>query len=111
MEMLAYRCEKCGKVTHPKRIICDVCGSRDFQAEPLSGTVTLLTHTRVHNLPAGIDKPYLDFGIVEFENGIRVTGQLELTSPAVSGMKLEATFGTVRELYGEEKQGYIFKEI
>ena len=111
MELFAYRCEKCGKLTHPKRIICDACGGRSFAEEPLSGTVTLLTHTRVHNLPAGIDKPYLDFGIVEFENGVRVTGQLELKNEAESGMKLKATVGTVRELYGEEKQGFIFKEV
>ncbi len=109
MEMLAYRCTACGKLTHPKRIICDACGGREFTEEPLTGTVTLLTYTRVHNLPEGIDKPYLDFGIAEFENGVRVTGQLELSRPAEKGMKLEAAFGTVRVLHGEEKQGYIFK--
>ena len=110
MEMKAYRCIQCGKFTHPKRIICDACGGREFTAEPLEGKVTLLTHTRVHNLPEGIDKPYLDFGIVEFENGVRVTGQLEVKDRAETGMELVATFGTVRILHGEEKQGYVFSD-
>ncbi len=110
MELFAYRCEKCGKLTHPKRIICDVCGGRNYSSEPLEGYATLLTHTRVHNLPVGIDKPYLDFGIVEFDNGVRVTGQLEMKGEAVTGMRVLATVGTVRQLYGEDKQGFIFKE-
>ena len=110
MKLCAYRCEQCGKLTHPKRLVCDGCGGRAFAEEPLDGTVTLLTHTRVHNLPAGIDKPWLDFGIVEFENGVRVTGQLELKSAAQTGMKLEATVDTVRVVDGEEKQGFVFRE-
>lgn len=110
MKMIAYRCEHCGKLFHPRRLICDGCGGRDFAEEPLDGFATLLTHTRVHNLPAGIEREYLDFGIVEFENGLRVTGQLDLEHPAVQGMKLKADFGVVREVNGEKKEGYIFKE-
>lgn len=110
MELYAYRCDKCGTITHPKRLVCDGCGGRDYTEELLTGKVTLLTHTRVHNLPAGIHKPYLDFGIVEFENGVRVTGQLELKQEARIGMKLESTVGVVREINGEEKQGFIFIE-
>ena len=111
MKLCAYRCDQCGKLTHPKRLVCDVCGGRAFGEEPLEGTAVLLTYTRVHNLPAGIEKPYLDFGIVEFENGVRVTGQLELKNSAYAGMKLETTVGTVRVVDGEEKQGFIFREV
>ena len=110
MKMCAYRCEQCGKLTHPKRLVCDGCGGRAFAETPLEGEVTLLTYTRVHNLPAGIKKPYLDFGIVEFANGVRVTGQLELRTEAHIGMKLEAAVGTVRIVEGQEKQGFLFRE-
>ena len=108
MKLCAYRCRGCGKLIHPRPLVCSVCSGRDFAEEPLEGEVTLLTHTRVHNLPEGIDKPYLDFGIVEFENGVRVTGQLELHSPAAIGMKLRATRGVVRIVQDEEKEGFIF---
>ena len=110
MELYAYRCENCGKITHPRRLICDECSGNTFQEEPLNGIVTLLTHTRVHNLPAGINKPFLDFGMVEFENGVRVTGQLELNHEPYIGMKLQTSVGVVREIHGEEKHGFIFTE-
>ena len=111
MELKAYRCKTCGKLTHPRRLVCDACGGRAFAEEPLTGEVTLLTHTRVHNLPEGIDKPWLDFGIVEFENGVRVTGQLSVKDVPCMGMKLRAAEGTVRVLDGEEQQGFIFTEV
>ena len=110
MKLCAYRCKTCGKRTHPARFVCDSCGGREFVQEPLEGPVRLLTYTRVHNLPAGINKPHLDFGIVEFENGVRVSGQLELRSPAAVGMKMEASSGVVRVLQGEEITGFIFRE-
>ena len=65
MKLYAYRCRQCGRRTYPARLICDCCSGRDFEPEPLEGTVTLLTHTRVHCLPEGINRPYLDFGLVE----------------------------------------------
>lgn len=110
MELLAYRCETCGKWTHPKRLVCDACGGRAWTSASLTGEATLLTWTRVHNLPEGIDKEVLDFGIVEFENGVRVTGQLALTGEARVGMKLKADVGVVRVVQGEEKLGFIFRE-
>ena len=110
MKLCAYRCENCGKLIHPAPLVCDRCGGRAFAEEPLSGRVRLLTFTRVHNLPAGIDKPFLDFGIVEFANGVRVTGQLALYGEGRIGMELETGVGTVRVVDGEEKQGFIFGE-
>lgn len=111
MNINGYRCAACGKLTYPHRLICDVCGGRTFKEEALTGEARLLTHTRVYHLPAGIDRPWLDFGIVEFENGVRVSGQLEVRDRAETGMRLTATVGTVRVIEGEEIQGFIFREI
>ena len=81
-----------------------------YRCRQLEGTVTLLTHTRVHCLPEGINRPYLDFGLVEFENGVRAVGQLRLQSAAWIGMKLRAGVDVVRVLRGEEKYGFVFEE-
>lgn len=108
MEQFAYRCESCGKIMYPRPCVCHNCGARLFGREPLTGRVRLMTHTRVYNLPEGIEQPYLDFGIVEFENGVRVTGQLKLSGEARMGMELWATVGTVRKVQGEETEGFIF---
>ena len=110
MKLCAYRCRRCGATNHPKSLVCGACGGRAFDEVPLEGTVTLLTYTRVHNLPEGIDKPYLDFGIVEFENSVRVTGQLEVRGEARIGMKLKAETGVVRLLPDGPREGFIFKE-
>lgn len=110
MELSAYCCESCNKPMYPKPCVCHNCGGRLFRQEPLTGTVSLLTYTRVYNLPEGIEKSYLDFGIVEFKNGVRVTGQLELSGEARMGMELQTTVGTVKKIQEEEICGFIFKE-
>ena len=97
--MFGYRCKKCGKLHHPAHLVCDKCGGREFAEEVLDGEGTLLTYTRVYNLPAGIDKSQLDFGIVEM---LDVKGEVE------TGMKLKATEGVVRVMNGVEHRGFIF---
>lgn len=72
--------------------------------------MTAVTHTRVHCLPGRVNWPYLDFGLVEFENGVRAVGQLRLQSAAWIGMKLRAGVDVMRVLRGEEKYGFVFEE-
>ena len=106
--MYGYRCNKCGKLHHPARLVCDKCNGREFTEEVLEGEGTLLTHTRVYNLPAGIDKPQLDFGIVAMHDGVCVSGQLDVDGEIKTGMKLKATEGVVRVMNGVEHRGFIF---
>ena len=44
------------------------------------------------------------------ENGVRVTGQLEVRGEARIGMKLKAETGVVRLLPDGPREGFIFKE-
>ncbi len=106
-EMNAYKCTTCGELHHPKHYICKKCGNREFAEVPLSGEVTLLTYTKVYNLPEGYMKPYIGFGIVKFTNGLVVSGQLEVENPQI-GMKLNATVGVVKEGIGKDYYGFIF---
>jgi uncharacterized OB-fold protein len=80
-QMYAYQCTKCGKLHHPRYVVCQNpdCDGREFKEVPLGGKCKLLTWTRVYNLPEGYMQPWLNFGVVEFENGVRVTGQIALT--------------------------------
>ena len=106
--MFGYRCKKCGKLHHPARLVCDKCGGREFAEEVLDGEGTLLTYTRVYNLPAGIDKSQLDFGIVEMREGVRASARLDVKGEVKTGMKLKATEGVVRVMNGVEHRGFIF---
>lgn len=107
-QMFAYQCTQCGELHHPFHYVCRKCGGRVFDEIPLNGDATLLTWTKVYNLPEGYMKPYLGFGIVEFENGLRVAGQLEVDLPEI-GMKLRPTVDVVREGIGLDYYGFIFK--
>jgi len=109
-KMYAYKCTACGELHHPKHYVCKKCGNREFNEVPLGGEVTLVTYTKVYNLPEGYMKPYMGFGIVKFTNGLVVTGQLEVENPEI-GMKLISTVGIVKEGIGKDHFGFIFKTI
>lgn len=107
--MYAYKCTQCGKLYHPSRLVCRECGGREFEEIPLEGEATLLTYTRVYNLPEGYMKPWLTFGIVEFPNGVRVAGQMATEDLAI-GMKVRATVDLVKEGIGRDYYGFIFRK-
>jgi len=93
----AYRCEKCGSVYYPAPMVCAKCDAprdpttnKGWEEFDLEGPCTLLTWTRVWNLPEGFNKKYLLFGMVEFENGLRASGRIEMEGDPKIGMKLTA---------------------
>ncbi|MBQ6077348.1 MAG: OB-fold domain-containing protein [Clostridia bacterium] len=117
-KMYAYRCTKCGKLHHPRYIVCQNpdCDGREFEPVELGGKAKLLTWTRVYNLPEGFTQPWLNFGIVEFENGVRATGQIGFDD-IENGMEVVATVGVVRnfeirykESVHEPEYGFIFQK-
>lgn len=69
----------------------------------------LLTWTRAWNLPEGYTNKFLLFGIVQFENGLRASGQLEVEEPK-TGMKLTATVKESDERPGNPVNVFVFKE-
>lgn len=114
----AYKCPECGTLYYPVPMICKKCSNRrdpsgvffsTWEKVPLGGKCTLLTWTRVYNLPTGYTDRYLLFGIVEFENGLRASGRLLLENPQ-TGMKLNAKVGLVREKVDEDIYGFMFEE-
>ena len=118
-EVCATKCPKCGKLFYPAVMVCDVCHARrdpsgyfmpDWEKVPLEGECTLLTWTRVYALPEGFMKKYLDFGIVEFANGLRASGQIEADALPETGMKLVSTVGVVKEKVGKDFYGFIFRK-
>lgn len=110
MELYSYRCTSCGELHHPAHYVCRKCGATDFEQEPLSGEATVLTWTKVYNLPEGYMKPYLCFCIAEFENGLRVSGQIDTDAPAV-GMRVKSQVGIVKEAVDRDYVGFIFAPV
>jgi uncharacterized OB-fold protein len=115
-KIMAYRCLTCGTAYYPAPMVCGKCSARrdpvtgkGWEAFGLEGSCQLLTWTRVWNLPEGYTKKYLLFGIVQFENGLRASGQLEVEDPK-TGMKLNATVKESDNRPGNPVNVFVFKE-
>ncbi len=122
----AYGCPECGELHYPAPMRCRKCGYRRYPEEeverywkregykpwkkiPLGGPCRLLSYTRLWALPVGFDQQYLDFGLVEFENGLRASGQLLVARPK-TGMRLNAKIGKIKEFRGKVYYGLQFEE-
>lgn len=111
----AYKCQNCGAIYYPAPMICSKCNTRrdpvtgkGWESFDLEGPCTLLTWTRLWNLPEGYTKKYMLFGIVQFENGLRASGRLEVENPVI-GMKLTATVIESDERPGKPVKVFVFK--
>jgi uncharacterized OB-fold protein len=111
--IVAYKCKKCGKLHFPYHDRCLDCKHREFdQVEP-QGNARLLTFTRIYNLPWGFDQRYLTIGVVEFENGIRAMGQINVDESydLKVGMQLSPGWEPVRVQYGENVYGLMLQPL
>ena len=107
----AYKCQKCGTLHYPFRMVCKNCRDNDFfefDAEPLPTNGKLLTFTFIYNLPAEFEVPRLGVGIVELENGIRVTGQVDIEDPKM-GMDVVGTVEVVKREVYDDRYGFVFR--
>jgi uncharacterized OB-fold protein len=110
MEMYAYKCDACGELHHPKHFVCRECGAVKFTEIPLGGRATVLTWTKVYNLPEGYMKPYLCFVIAKFENGLTVSGRINSDKPEI-GQNVIAKVDIVKEGVGRDFYGFIFEPV
>ena len=117
-EIHAYKCPECGTLGYPAPMICKSCGERrdpsglvysSWDEVPLAGKCELLTWTRVYALPEGYEKPFLVFGVVEFENGLRASGRVEVEGDPETGMELEATVEVTDER-GKDANVFVFRK-
>jgi len=73
----AAKCQKCGKIFFPPRLICDRCQSRSFETVRMTGEGKLLTYTIIHVPPSQfVDEAPYAVGIVELNEGVRITAQV-----------------------------------
>ena len=110
-EIYAYECRNCGQAHYPFRMRCKNCGQNgffEFDAVPLPRNGRLLTFTKVHNLAGDFDVATLTLGIVELENGLRCTGQLQMDQPQI-GMSVIGSVEIVRRSTYEKFYGMVFR--
>lgn len=105
----AARCDDCGKVLYPPRVICPECRGRTFTTVvmPRNGKVVAGTVVRVP--PSGFaDQAPLPIALVELTNGVRLMVQVgDLADPAelVEGLPVRLEF---RRISSDGEAGVIF---
>ena len=110
-EIYAYRCRLCDTMHYPFKMVCSGCKQNDFfefDTVPLPKSGTLLTFTRVYNLPAQYEVATLGLGIVELENGMRMLGQLDIDDPTI-GMAVQGNVEVVRQEPYDNFYGMVFR--
>jgi uncharacterized OB-fold protein len=91
-------------------MVCRRCGATDFTEQVLDGEGTVLTWTRVYNLPEGYMVPYLCFAMVRFdESGLVVSGRINSDAPEI-GMRVRSTVDIVKETEVDH-YGFIFEPM
>ncbi len=110
IEIVAYKCKKCGKVHFPFHDRCLECKGREFEKIKPQGSAKLITFSQIFNLPWGFDNRFIFVGVAEFENGVKAMGQIAANSPSElkPGMTMKPTWDIVRVISGENVYGLKF---
>ncbi|RMH65740.1 MAG: Zn-ribbon domain-containing OB-fold protein [Calditrichaeota bacterium] len=94
------RCNDCGHLSFPPRLVCPECKSRNYSDYRFKGRGTLYSYTIIYQAPDRFDDqaPYL-VGLIDLEEGVRVTAQLtDMTLDEASiGMPLEMVIRQICE--------------
>ncbi len=103
----AARCESCGAVSFPPRLVCPSCRGRAFAKLALEPEGKVLTWTVIHVGPSSHkhDVPYA-LAVVELADGVRITCQIADLDPAQveAGMAVRFEF---RRIQGDGEAGVI----
>ncbi len=96
----AEKCDGCGSVMFPPRLVCPDCGGQKFSATKLSETGTVATYTVIHVGPDqfAVQTPYV-VGIVELDGNVKVMTQIIDCVPeeVEIGKKVEFVFRKIQE--------------
>lgn len=110
IRLVGAHCSACDLRFFPHREICPRCGALEgVAAADLSPRGRLYSYSNVHVAPAQFQTPYV-VGFVDFEDDVRVFGQIE-GDPATLTVEAEmaVTVGVVRREGGDEILGYKFR--
>jgi uncharacterized OB-fold protein len=73
----AGKCQSCGEIYFPPRLICSKCKSRKFEKIKLSDHGKILTYTVIRTGPSQFaDQTPYAVGVVELDGGGRITSQI-----------------------------------
>ena len=88
-KLLGLKCQKCGAVMVPPKMVCRQCASPDLEAIELAGKGRIQTFTVCNVAPEGREDelPYIVV-LVELDEGPWIMGNLTEIDPNAATMKL-----------------------
>ncbi len=104
--IVGYKCVDCGATYFEKKGLCP-CGSLNFEEKEFSGKGKVVSFTKIHAAAeAFADMTPFCVGIIDLEEGARVTGQIADTKyeDLKIGMEVEAV---LRKFYKSGSKGVI----
>lgn len=112
--LMGVKCNKCGRLLVPPRMLCPDCYSSSFQWIQLSGRGKLQTYSVVHIASKAFasQAPYT-IGIVELEEGVNLPGRIFLNKgqEAEVGTALTVDFENVQTNGWPQWPRYFFKPL
>jgi hypothetical protein len=105
------KCDNCGFLQHDSHLRCLKCKNVNFSKISASGACKLLTYTILKAPPKEFrEQGFYALGVVEFENGIKVLGQITTHEDLKIGMKLVPIYKKIsNDLDGQEVFAHVFK--
>lgn len=73
----AGKCARCGYMAFPPRLVCPVCGNREFENVKLKTEGELVTFTIIRVPPSAfMDQAPYAVGIVKLDDGVQIMAQI-----------------------------------
>ncbi len=102
--LIGSRCQSCGAVAFPRRVVCHKCLSDNVAEIPLSQRGMLASFTVAWVAPEGI-KPPLILGYIDLPEGVRLFSILTGSQPSRDALKVGQEMELVFEEIRADKDG------
>ena len=115
MVLVGGRCENCGKVFFPKKVVCPNCFDDELKDIPLSKRGKLHSYALSVMGPPEVEKPYV-IAFIDLPEGIKLFSILTECEPwdevLQIGMDMEMVIGKIKQdEFGTEILGYKFRPV
>ncbi len=107
-KLTTTKCKDCGKVHWPPRLICPECLSGNLEWVDMPETGTIYSYTVAYGglPPELVDKAPIVYGLIDFDNGVRMLSAVIDSKPeeVKTGLEVEMVVGKVTPDYkGRER--------
>ena len=110
----AAKCRGCGKVHFPPRVVCNACGSREFEPVRLKDGGKIATYTVIHVASSQfVAQVPFAVAVIELDDGVRIMAQYVDWEPEElkTGQAVKLQFRKVQQEGTSGVIGYGYKAV